>query len=558
MAYSNSLTNGFAYDDNTTIRSNPGIRSFSGVLSLLSPYRPMRWITFGLDYRLWKLNPIGYHVTNLLLHVICGLLVFLVAKAIVKNTFGALAASLLFCTYPLTTEAVDNISNRNELLGTAFSLIAVYFYSKKNESKWYLLAVVPAHALALLSKEVIAISLPLLYIAYDLYFRRERESKTSLRQIAPGLAFATISVVAIGYAYFALGVSARVRDVSLFLSGNTFAVANDVLVNLSIWVRAMAKGLQLIVFPATLSADYPVPHIRTLWDGTFLVSAVIVIVFVIAVVLVAKRFRTASFGLLWVLIFLLPISNIVPIAPHFMAERYLYAPSIGFCLFVGTIITAVFRNRHRLTDYNGQGRLAVLSLAVLLVVFVAADLKRNRVWESDYTLWSRTVIQQPESPLARVNLATHLQDRERYIDAIREAEKAIDIYHTYNIDFLGADPGKRDGSRRTTDLYAIAYNNVGTSYMKLRMYKKAIPALLTAISVSPHLYWAHCNLGVSYFNDGQMDQAIDALTRAIRIDEGHPEAHLVLSYAYREKGLLDDAKRESAKAEALSERTDLR
>jgi hypothetical protein len=139
----------------------------------------------------------------------------------------------------------------------------------------------------------------------------------------------TISVLAIAYASVAMRLSARIEDVYLFLSANTFSMANAVLVSLSIWVRAMAKGVQLLALPGRLSADYPIPHIVSLWDAALGGSVIILCVYVLVVVLLAKRLRLASFGLVWALVFLLPVSNIIPITLHFIAERYLYAPSIG-------------------------------------------------------------------------------------------------------------------------------------------------------------------------------------------------------------------------------------
>ena len=164
-AYSNSLTNGYAYDDLDIIVKNPNIRSFESVVSSLHSYRPIRWFTFALDYQLWGLDPFGYHLSNVLLHAVCSVLVFWVARLIIRDLAGALIVSLLFCAHPVTTEAVGNISNRNELLGTIFSLSALLFYIKRSARPLFIVAVLPLHILALMSKEAIAVSLPLLFIA---------------------------------------------------------------------------------------------------------------------------------------------------------------------------------------------------------------------------------------------------------------------------------------------------------------------------------------------------------------------------------------------------------
>ncbi len=555
VAYSNSLTNGYAYDDPAIIVKNPTIRSISNVVSSLHSYRPVRWFTFALDYRLWKLDPFGYHLTNVFLHSVCGLLVFGVARLLIKDLVGAFIVSLLFCTHPVTTEAVGNISNRNELLGTMFSLSAFYFYTRKNETWLFMLAVFPLHILALMSKEAIAVSLPLCFIAYDFYFNRTADGKMPVSRILPGFAFLTITVVAVGLAVVkGLPIGRHIREVFLFLSENTFLDASPVLISINIWIRAMAKGLLLTIYPKGLSADYPIPHVPSLVDASFIGSLVVLVVFVLAIVFVAKRSRVASFGLLWMFIFLLPVTNIVPVTKHFMADRYLYAPSIGFCLALGLLITAVYRYRVKLVEYKAQKRSVLVLLAVLLTIFTVADLRRNRDWQSDYTIWPKTASQHPDSPLARVNVGVVLQVEGKYTDAIKEYEKAIAIYEGYNLSFSGSDREKREPSMITTELYASAYNNIGGSYMKLRMYEEAIPKLKTAIAVNPFLYGAYCNLGVSYTNLGQLDEAIEWLKRAVEIHSRYPDAHQALSYAYEKKGMVAEAKRESDIARMLSEK----
>jgi hypothetical protein len=555
VAYSNSLLNDYAYDDHVTVVKNTDIQSFSTLISSLDPYRPVRWLTFAVDYRLWKLDPFGYHLSNLILHAVCGLLLFGVARLVIKDIVGALFVSLLFCAHPVTTEAVANISNRNELLGGIFSLSAFYCYIRKHDSRRCLVALLPLHVIALMSKEAIAVSLPLLYIGYDFYFNRDKDGRISFRRIVPGFAMLALTLVAVTTAVVLarLPVARQAREVFLFLTENTVSDAGPLLLNLNIWVRAMSKGLLLLSYPAGLSADYPVPRIRSLVDAQFLGSLAVLAITVLAVVILAKRLRTASFGLLWMLVFLLPVSNVVPITKHFMADRYLYAPAIGYCLFVGAVMHVVYRGGLTVWGYRAQKKTVLLLLSAILVLFIRADIRRNRDWQSDYTIWPRTAGQQPESPLARVNVSAILLAQGKYTQAIEECKKAIRIYDGYDVSFTGSEPATRAPSIMSRDLYASAYNNMGSAYMKLRKYEEAISAFKTALAASPYLYEARCNLGVSYLNEGQVDEAIDALKLAVRIRDRYPEAHEALSYAYQKKGMLEEARKESEKATALRE-----
>jgi len=543
IAYWNALGNGFAYDDYVIILENPVIRSLSSLPSSLGFYRPMRWFSFALDYHFWKLNPVGYHLTNVLLHAGCALLVFHIVNLLIKDRVGSLMVSLIFCTYPVATEAVDNISNRNELLGTLFSLSAFFLYIQKSKSLAILLAVVPLHFLGLLSKEGIGIALPLLYIVYDLYYTRDRDGKLSVSQLAPGFAFLLMSVLAITYVIVAWDAGHVVMEAFRMLRSNTFVDANPFLISMNLWVRAMAKGILLVFYPRKLSADYPVPRISSMVDGDFVFSMAVISLFAILVVLVSKRSRAATLGLLWLPIFLLPSSNIIPITMHYMADRYLYAPSIGYCLFAGVALSALYRWRIAVTKVRVQKGAALALLMIWLALSIRADWRRNRDWESDYTIWAKTAVQQPESPVAHLNFGYRLQQRGRIDDAMMHYRRAIAIIEGYN------------PSETTRDLGSAAHNNMASAYTILGMHKEAITELRTSIALDSLSGSAFHHLGVAYFNEGDMDSAITNFRKAIRFNYNDSEAHFALSYAYGKKGLTAEARVESAIGLALRKKS---
>ena len=207
--------------------------------------------------------------------------------------------------------------------------------------------------------------------------------------------------------------------------------------------------------------------------------------------------------------------------------------------------------RHRGSAVVRSWLVRVLFLALLLV-FIGVDLRRNRDWQSDYTIWAVTAIQQPDSPLARVNLGALLQADGKYPAAVKEYEKAIEIFEGYNLSFSGsADEGRRP-SRMTRGLYASAFSNLGGAYMKLRRYEDAVPKLKTALTIDSSLYGALCNLGTAYINLGRLDEAIEALVRAIAINDRYPDAHIALAHAYEKKGMYTEAQREREMATLMS------
>ncbi len=554
VAYSNGITNGFTYNDQWMILNNPAIRDLSSLVSSLHLYRPVRLLTYAVDYQFWGLNPIGYHLSSLLLHAICSVLVFYVARVVIQNDLGALIAAVLFSVHPITTEAVDNISSRPDILGAIFSLLAFYCYVKRRRSRLFLLAVAPLHILAFMSKEVIAVSLPIMFIIHDVWFNRDNDDRLSFKRLLPSLAFVAISMLAIGGAFIEMRLGLRIREVFLGLSANTFEDSSAVLITLNVFVRAIAKGLLLLVCPRSLSADYPVPRISTAIDGGFVSACVVLLACVLVGILAARRSRMALFGLCWTLVFLLPASNIVPITGHFMAERYLYSPCIGHCLFVGTVLVTASNLGIRLCGKRTLGRSVLSVLLVLLVAFVVGDWERNRDWKSDHILWAKTTMQQPGSPVAHNNLGIVLESEGKFPDAIKEYRAAITILDGYNVRFSEDDRKKRSPSRLMASWYASTHCNIGISLMKQQMYKEAIPELEKAIVAAPRHFWPYYNLGVTYLYENHVDEAIDALTRSTQLNDRYAASHLALSRAYKSKGMLPEARAEHAKAMRLMDK----
>jgi uncharacterized membrane protein len=375
--------------------------------------------------------------------------------------------------------------------------------------------------------------------------------------MAPGFAIMLVSIVAMIYAIKVLDGINVIKDAFFFLHANTFVNAAPILISLNIWIRTMAKSIFLVLCPVNLSADYPVPHISSMVDGDFVFSGIVMLLFALSVVLVSKRSRTASFGLLWFLIFVLPVSNVIPITSHYMAERYLYAPSIGYCLFAGVTLTAFYRHKVRVMQERSQKRTVLLLLVIFLALSVHADWRRNRDWESDDTIWAKTVIQQPESPVAHNNFGVFLQTQGKTQEAIRHYQRAIAIYDAYNVRFTEDGRGGKMASKSMTDQYSAAHTNMGSVYVKLKMYKEAISELKIAIPLSVDRSSAYCNLGIAYLSGGETDEAINNLMKSIQLDDNYALAHRALSLAYKNKGMLAEATREYEKAMILSKKSEM-
>ena len=222
VIYANTLKNGFVYDDATTIVGNSFIKHLSDLPGLLSKgiyfsqsgemtYRPVVTFTYFLDYALYGLNPWGFHLTNILLHVINGVLLYLLFILIIKPAEGGiklssnqpLLISLLFISHPVLTEGVNAISFREDLLMFTFYVTAFILYIKSSvrlsSSKRISTIMVYVlssffYTLALFSKEM-AVTFPLVIILYEWLYSKKGKSLVSAIFNLHNIGFIIITLV---------------------------------------------------------------------------------------------------------------------------------------------------------------------------------------------------------------------------------------------------------------------------------------------------------------------------------------------------------------------------
>ena len=199
IVYLNCLQNSFVYDDDSTIINNYFIRHWSNlpdlftnryfVLSAELTYRPVVTLSYFIDYAFWHLNPLGYHLTNILIHAINSVLVFIFAFQVFKNRKSAFISALFFSSYPLFSEVVNAVGFREDLLAFMFLILAFICYLKANQQRYILYYPMSlfCYLLSLFSKEM-AITLPVLIILYDTVFKGflSRNNSSSLSPFSEG------------------------------------------------------------------------------------------------------------------------------------------------------------------------------------------------------------------------------------------------------------------------------------------------------------------------------------------------------------------------------------
>jgi tetratricopeptide (TPR) repeat protein len=549
LVYFNSLTNGFVYDDYETIVENKYIqhpwkslpslfsRSYFNIASGEASYRPVATLSYFLIYSIAELNATYYHLFSVLLHAFNVVLVYLLGAKIIRNRYSALIAGLLFACHPALTEAVDAISYNEDLLAAAFFLLAFLGYTGldtrevKSCLTVYGLSVF-SFLLALLSKEM-AITLPAIIFLYDLAIReidgdgRPFTFELILHTVKNRLYFyAGYLAVSLFYLYLRFG--------AFYHPGESIKPFYGSLIERIIYLPAhIFSFIKLAVFPADLNAEYVFSYPGGFFETKNLIGLVVVLGLVGAGYISYKRSKPIFFGIWWFLICLSPVYNLIPLFNPF-ADRYLYIPLVGFCVAVAVVLNDVLNSRfYRAGKFT---RLTPILVIIILGLYSAGTIVRNRDWKDGLTLWSKTVKSSPGSSIAHGSLGHAYQDLGRLEEAVEEYKRAIAINQDdykahYNLGTVYDQQGRLDlsiGSYQRSILanpaYANAHFNIGIIYQKLGQLDKAIGHFSKVTELDPADYEARNNLGVAFAIQGNLDRAIAEWHKVQEIDPQNQSA----------------------------------
>lgn len=430
LAFGNALRNDFVYDDRLLIVDNAAVVAPIGDLKALRFYRPLRTLSYRLDYAIGGLDPRVFHLSNLVYHALTALTVGALVEAAGASPGAALAGALVFAVHPVQTDAVTYAAGRRDILCGLFFAAGFLAYLRYRESKRRLMlaAAAAAYLLAILAKEM-AITLPLVCLSYDRFAsaraaaasasgaQRERPRRASMpprgtQWLLAGLAAAG---VAIGWTVYGRFLR-KVVPATPWHGGSPGA-------NLATVLRVWMHYLWLLVWPARLSADYSqraFPVSTTLLDPRAVAAAVVLAALAFLASRAWRAGGLAGFGAAWCAVTLLPVSHLIPYR-ELLAEHYLYVPMIGVACVVAGGLDGVAAH------WPGRRRLAFAAVGVLVVAATARTIVRNRDWRDTLTLWSATVAAVPDCARARFNLGQAYFARVRLDDAEREWRAAAEL-----------------------------------------------------------------------------------------------------------------------------------
>ena len=577
--YLRSLGNGFvAWDDNVYVYDNSFIRSLSPEffkkIFFSFPegnWHPLTWMSHALDYAVWGLNPLGHHLTNVVLHSANTFLVVLLAMRLVSTAaefsgerarrallIAGGVTGLLFGLHPVHVESVAWVSERKDLLCGFFFLLSILgylSYRAHSSHKSYALSLV-FFGLALLSKPM-AVTLPVVLLILDWYPLQRIRSFSTFRNACadklPFLALSLVSSAATLMAQRAAGAIARPEILPL---------ATRVLVAFKSLIAYLGK----LLMPVNLLPYYSYPKDVSLLSLKYLFPVLAVAAITIGGIAEARRRPALISAWAYYVITLVPVLGIIQVGTQAMADRYTYLPSLGPFLLAGIASARGMDFAGR----TGKGKYLKAGLAGFgLMVFGALacmTFLQIGIWKDSVGLWTYVIDKDPGGSAYPYNNRGELYfARGRFDRSLADFDKAIEIapstaafYNNRGIVYSGM--GLREQAMADYDKavslspdYAAAYYNRGILFLRTGRPGRAIEDFGRTIALNPSDAKAYNNRGIARDITGSPDRAIEDFDRAIGLDPGHASSYFNRGKSYLKTGNREPALSDFRKACSLGD-----
>ena len=418
--FANTFQNDWTYDDIPVVLDNPDIRSLENFLQNTYDVRPLRELSYMLDYTLFGTDPAGYHVQQLLWHAANGCLLFLLMSCLGLPPLYGFLGSCLFLFHPVQVESVASIGHRKELLPLFFGVLMLLIYIKSLSTfglKRLLLwgSCLGCYGLVL-AGNVTAGTFPLLLPLFEWLFVDPKDRVILKR---PLVFWLTLSAVVAACGYYYVQHFNFERLLLAMYAQNGFAGTQSYLPLLLMAFKVPVLYLGKFFWPLNLAPEYVVDFSQNWLQWQSLAGVFMLVLLVSLVWSCRNRWPALSFALGWCLVLYLPVSNLLPVHAHPMADRYLYMilPGAGMALAV--------------VLHTLQKRWVNFSLALVLVACAGLTIVQNTHWRNNAALWQHAVQVSPESKAALWSYSQVLLKQNEYAEAKSLLNKVLDIDRFY-------------------------------------------------------------------------------------------------------------------------------
>lgn len=464
-------------------------------------WHPLTWLSYIADYRMFGLDPAGYHIINLAFHIANALLLFLLLTRMTGAVWRSAFTAALFALHPLHVESVAWVSERKDVLSAFFWFLTMYGYvlrAKRPRLSLYL-PVLVAFGLALMSKPM-AVSLPLVLLLMDYWpLKRAGLGWRLIWEKAPLLAMSAGSCIITFVAQRSVGAVVGLGDASFGLR-----LANALVSYVSYILK--------MLWPAKLAMLYPTRTAIPAWQPLAAGLAMAVVTWF--VLRYRKRLPYLAVGWLWYVVTLVPVIGLVQVGLQSMADRYAYLPLIGLYVMVAWGVSDILSGRSRIAR-----NAALAAAAAALGVLAVFTWQQVRVWKDSYTVFDHAVKVTEANFLAYHARGVALSARGKTEEAIADFARSVE----------------------TRPDYGYAHDALGAALIRSGDARGGIDHLLTALRLGRNGPLVHSNLACAYFSLGEVDAAEEQCRLALTLDRQFADAHNLLGLVLYKKGRVDDA-----------------
>jgi len=547
--YADALRNGFVTDDTLQLQGNPLVTSYeyiprlfaTNVWSFVQPtvnnyYRPLQMLFYMGEYYLFGFHPLPFHLVNVLVNIAAVFAAYFLVRELAGEKL-ALWAALFFAFQPIHVEVVVWIAALPELLCALCYFTAMRFYHlartgvrpRRNHG-----IAIAVFFCGLFCKETM-LAFPGVLLAYEFFYRRE-----SLRAICLEFRRFLPYLCALG-----IYVAIRLRVLGSFapLSAN-FTRRQTFLTVPVLFCQYVLK----LLWPVNMNYHYDFTPQNTL-GWTFIGSVALTGVLTVAMFRLRKPQPLLAFALAWFFTTIAPVLSISHVSANVFAERYLYIPSLGFCILAGWAWLKVMDGASRRMAFS----VAYPALALVLIFCTVLIVRRIPDWRSDLHFFEKSALQSPDSAVVQSALGIAYYEEGQYDLAIAPFERSLalepassaaHLYLAVTLSALGDSQGanthllQAEKLRKTDDapwpLYAQIYAN-------LKQWDRAIECDRKEIEIEPRNPALYTGLGEALQQNGQTQESIAAFRKAIQLEPGFLDASINLAITLAEEGDTDEA-----------------
>lgn len=479
-------------------------------------WHPVTWLSYMLDYQLYRFNAGGYHWTNVIIHIFNSVLLFFLFRTLTGAVWRSAFVAALFAIHPINVESVAWIAERKNVLSTFFWMLTMLFYVryvKKPDWKRYL-PVFISLALGLMSKPML-VTLPFVLLLMDYWplnrnamnTRNETDPRLTLDAGKEKLSFLILEKIPLFIlSAISIGITISTPQ-STSLPQFEGTINSGFIQRIHNVIFSYAVYLKKLFWPVDLSIPYLYLHIPP-WQ--IFLSAIVLIVITIFVCKYFKKYPYLPVGWLWYLGTLVPVIGIVQIGEHTMADRYAYVTFIGLFIMIAW-------GAEQIASKNIILKKIFVVASVLIMIFLTvATYNQLKPWANTVTLFEDTLKKDPNNYVAYALLGQELVKN-------GENEKALYYY---------------DMTLKLTPGVYSAYINKGLILQRLGRRHEAIQIFKEAIPFDKSSVAAYYSIGMLYCQENNLDECIAYSLKAIEKQPDYVKAYNLLGIALIEKGKI--------------------